>query len=233
MRVQAEVSGPGMQDTGLRDAQSGPIGGHKECPVLLHVNGREDLFDLGAAEHIGQLLRNFRPGDVRSHLGPLQCHGGPEEPADVCLFVVVAPSHKDRVEFPDQLRRCQRYASPGQTPDLLLEVLDGLLPRVCVQRSLSSAAPDLALGQPELLTALLDLILQKFEALSDVDDPGLARMNLHAQRLEHFGRYRKSRTRFRGALAGHHPIVGKPRQLISSAPHLLIERSQQDIAEQG
>lgn len=40
----------------LEDAQSGAIGGHKESPVLLHVSGGEDLFDLGAAEYCAASL---------------------------------------------------------------------------------------------------------------------------------------------------------------------------------
>ena len=64
-------------------------------------------------------------------------------------------------------------------------------------------------------------------------DPRLLRMQLHAQFVQNPKRRGHCRSRFCCRFAGHDPVVGVPRKLISLTPHLLIERRQKYVAEQG
>jgi hypothetical protein len=58
-------------------------------------------------------------------------------------------------------------------------------------------------------------------------------MQLHAQFVQNPKRRGYHRPRLCRRFAGHHPVVGVPRKLISLAPHLLIERRQKYVTEQG
>ena len=57
--------------------------------------------------------------------------------------------------------------------------------------------------------------------------------HLHAQFVQNPKRRSHCRPRLRCRLAGCYPVIGIPRKLISLAPHLLIERRQKYVAEQG
>src|SRR5450755_4547630 len=109
---------------------------------------------------------------------------------------------------------------------------DGSVTRDRVQRPRLSTTADLARRQPKLLAAF-DLVPKKLESLPDMHDRRLLRMQLHAQFVQNPKRRGHCRPRLCCRLAGRYPVVGIPRERISLAPHLLIERRQKYIAEQG
>ncbi len=85
----------------------------------------------------------------------------------------------------------------------------------------------------KLPLSALDLVPKKLESLPDVHDSRLLRMQLHAQLIQNPKRRGHRGPRFCRRLTGHYPVVGVPRKLISLAPHLLIERRQKYVTEQG
>src|ERR1035437_1652610 len=155
-----------------------------------------------------------------------------EELSDVGSLVVMAPSPQHRIQFLNQLFGLERNASPGKRAHLIHETPDRFLPRDRVQRPRLSTTADLPRRQLKLLTAF-DLVPKKLESLPHVHNPRLLRMQLHAQFVQNPKRRGHCRSRLCCRLAGCYPVVGVPRELISFAPHLLIERRQKDVAEQG
>src|SRR5262245_3761279 len=156
-----------------------------------------------------------------------------EELADVGLVVVQAPAANDRVDLSHQFRRGDRSLAPGTLSDLLLEVLDRLLPGIGIESARTDTATDLAGRQPQGPRAPLDLVSQELEADLYVNDPRLVRVQRHAPRLQESCGLGQRTVRFRPCVTGDHPIVGIPRQSIASATHLPVKRSQQDVTEQG
>ena len=154
-----------------------------------------------------------------------------EELSDVGSLVILAPPPQERVELLDQLLGLPGHLPPGALSYLVHETTDRLLPRGRVQRTRTSLATDLALGQIKRLPAL-DLVTQEFETVLNVDDPRLLRVQLHAQLFQ------DSEGRVDGGsclgcrFAGNHPVVGIPRELISLVAHLPIKWRQKDVAEQ-
>src|SRR5262249_36100499 len=110
-----------------------------------------------------------------------------EELADVGLVVVQAPAANDRIDLCDKFRGGYRSLAPGTLSDLLLEVLDRLLAGIGKEITLPDAATDLAGCQPQGPRAPLDLVAQKLEAESHVNDARLGRVQRHAQRLQQRG----------------------------------------------
>src|SRR5215472_565617 len=155
-----------------------------------------------------------------------------EELSDVGALVVMAPSPQYRIEFLDQLLGLERDTSPRKRAYLIHETLDRFLARKSVQRPRLSTTADLARRQPKLL-ATLDLVPKKLEPLPDMHDPRLLRMQLHAQLVQDSKRRGHCHPCLCHRLAGHNPVVGVPRKLIPLAPHLLIERRQKYVTEQG
>src|ERR1035437_658392 len=155
-----------------------------------------------------------------------------EELSDVGSLVVMAPSPQHRIQFLNQLLGLERHAPPGKRAYLIHESPDRFLPRDRVQRPRLSTTADLPRRQLKLLTAF-DLVPKKLESLPHVHNPRLLRMQLHAQFVQNPKRRGHCLSRLCCRLAGCYPVVGVPRELISFAPHLLIERRQKDVAEQG
>jgi len=60
------------------------------------------------------------------------------------LAIVLAPSADDRIDLLDQLRHTHRSLSQSSLPNLILEMLDGLLARIRVEVSRTDTATDLA-----------------------------------------------------------------------------------------
>ncbi|HET8548411.1 MAG TPA: hypothetical protein VFL57_10425 [Bryobacteraceae bacterium] len=79
----------------------------------------------------------------------------------------------------------------------------------------------------------LDLVSKKLKSLPNMHDPRLLRMQLHAQLIQNPKRRGHRRPRLCRRFAGHYPVIGIPRKLIPLAPHLLIERRQKYVTEQG
>src|SRR5262245_23969099 len=156
-----------------------------------------------------------------------------EELADVGLVIVQAPAANDRIDLSHQVRRSYRSLAPGTLSDLLLEVLDRLRSGIGIESVRTDAATDLAGRQPQGPRPPLDLVSQELEADLHVNDPRLVRVQRHAQRLQKSCGLGQSTLRFRPCVAGDHPIVGIPRQPITSATHLPVKRSQKDVTEQG
>src|SRR5258707_7043767 len=69
------------------------------------------------------------------------------------------------------------------------------------------------------------------EAMLRVNDPRLRRMSLPSQLYQDSASRVHCRTCFRCRFTGDHPVIGIPRQLISSQPHLPIKRRQEYVAE--
>src|SRR5206468_5480953 len=75
--------------------------------------------------------------------------------------------------------------------------------------------------------------LEELEAVSDMNNPRVLRMQFHAQLFQdsagrvHCGSGLCCRS------TGDHPVIGKPRQLISSQSHLPIEWRQKYVTEHG
>src|SRR5580704_15387240 len=155
-----------------------------------------------------------------------------EELADVGSLVVMSPPAQHRIEFLNQLLGLERHASPGKRAYLIHETADRFLPRDSVQFPRLSTTANLARRQPELLAAL-DLVPKKLESLPDMHDPCFLRMQLLAQFVQYPKRSRHCRPRLCCRFAGRYPVIGVPRKLISLAPHLLIERCQKYVTEQG
>src|SRR5262249_39257235 len=156
-----------------------------------------------------------------------------EELANVSLVVIQAPAANDRVDLVHQFRSRYRSLTPGTLSDLLLEVLNRLLPGIGVESARTDATTDLAGCQPQGPRATLDLVSQKLEADLHVNDARLIGVQRHAQRLQESRGLGQRTLRFRSCVTGDHPIVGIPRQPIASATHLPIKRSQKDVTEQG
>src|SRR3984957_16243534 len=83
----------------------------------------------------------------------------------------------------------------------------------------------------KLVVPALDFVAKELEAVPDMDDPRLLRMQLHAQLFQDS----VSRVHCRACLCcrftGDHPIIGIPRQLKASQPHLPIKRRQKYVTE--
>src|SRR3954471_21202780 len=194
-----------------------------ESQLAVQVSLREP-FPAPAAPTL-ESLRPDAPQDPTVETG--------EELADVGLAEILAPPADDRVEFGDQFPGADRGLPPGPLTDLVLEVLDRLLPRVRVEVPMTEAGTDLARGQPQGPAPALDLVPQELEAGRDVDDPRLLDVERHAQRLQDPGGLGQHPARFRPSVTRDHPIVSVPRQPKTSAAHLAVKRSQEDVTQQG
>jgi hypothetical protein len=65
-----------------------------------------------------------------------------------------------------------------------------------------------------------------------MDNPRLLRVQPHTQLSQYASRSCQCSTRLSRRLTSDYPIIGEPRQLISFASHLLIERRQKNVTEQ-
>src|SRR5208337_3541546 len=132
-----------------------------------------------------------------------------------------------------QLLGLQRYLPFGALPYPIHETTDRLLLGVCVQHTLADLTTNLALGQIELPRPALDLVAKELEAVPDMDNPRLLRMQLHAQLFQDSAGRVHCGSCLHCRFTGNHPIIGKPRQLISLQSHLPIKWRQKYVTEQG
>src|SRR3954471_9576648 len=130
-----------------------------------------------------------------------------EELADVGLAEILAPPADDRIQVGDQLPGTHRGLAPGPLTDLVLEVLDRLLPGIRVEVPVSDTATNLARGQLQGPTTALDLVPQELEPDRDVHDPRLLDVERHAQRLQDLGGLGQHPARLRPRVTRDHPIV--------------------------
>src|SRR5215831_11636176 len=133
-----------------------------------------------------------------------------EEFSDVSPFVIVTPAPQNRVQFFDQLLGREWHASLGKRTYLVLEATDRPLAWVHVKRPRPCGATDLILRKLSLLPSF-DLVAEKFEAVLDMHDPRLLRMEFHAQFLEDPKRCCDSCSRLLRRFTGNYPIVCEPR----------------------
>ena len=70
------------------------------------------------------------------------------------------------------------------------------------------------------------------QAVRDVHNPGLRLIEHHAELFENLHCSRQGMFRLGPRPTGHNPVVRPSRELVPLPPHLLIEGSQQDIAQQ-
>jgi hypothetical protein len=85
----------------------------------------------------------------------------------------------------------------------------------------------------KLSVPALDFVAKELEAVSDMYDPRLLRMQLHAQLFQDLVGHVHCRACRCCRFTSNHPIIGVPRQLKSSQPHLPIKRRQKYVAERG
>ncbi len=81
-----------------------------------------------------------------------------EEIAGASFAIVVAPSADDWVDLLNQFLRVHRRFASGQSPYLVLEVLDGLLPRVGVEVLRAGSTADFARSQLQCSVPPFDLV---------------------------------------------------------------------------
>src|SRR6266511_3401082 len=155
-----------------------------------------------------------------------------EELSDVGPLVVMAPTTHNGVRLFYQLLSGHRSVAPREPANLILEVADRFLPRVRIQSSRLGTSLDLARRQPHGPAASLDLVPEELEAIPDVHDPRLLRIDVHAQLLQDSTRRHQCGACFGCGRAGDNPIVRIPRELIAPASHLPIERGQKNVAQQ-
>src|SRR6516162_3628539 len=99
-------------------------------------------------------------------------------------LVVVAPSTHDGIDLLYQLSSGHRCATSREPTNLLLEVVDRFLSGIGIERSPSGTRLDLACRQVHGPAPSLDLVPEKFEAVPNVRNPRLLRVNGHAQLLQ-------------------------------------------------
>src|SRR5271157_5592275 len=155
-----------------------------------------------------------------------------EEFSNVGAFVILAPTSQNRIQLGNQLAGAQGHATLGPLPHLILETTNRLLSGIRIQCPRAHLATDLARRKPQGLPAF-DLVTKKLEAVLDVHDPCLLRMEYHAQLFQDSESRGHRRPRLGHGLAGYHPVVRVPRELISPASHLPIKRRQENVTEQG
>src|SRR5215469_438335 len=83
----------------------------------------------------------------------------------------------------------------------------------------------------QLSVPTLDFVAEELEAVPDMNDPRLLRMQLHTQLFQESAGRIHCGPCLCCRFAGDHPVVGIPCQLISSQPHLPIKRRQKDVTE--
>src|SRR5262245_7138109 len=133
-----------------------------------------------------------------------------EEFSDVSPFVIVTPTPQNRIQFFDQLLGREWDASLGKRTYLILEATDGPLAWVRIERPRPCGATDLILRQLELLSSF-DLVAEKVEAVLDMYDARLLRMQFHAQLLQNPKRCCYRCSRFLRRFTGDYPVVCVPR----------------------
>src|ERR1700757_3487845 len=107
-----------------------------------------------------------------------------EELSDVGPLVVVAPTTHDGIDLLYQLLSAHGCVTSCQPTNLLLEVVDRFLSGISIKRSPSGTRLDLACRQVHRPASLLDLVPEKFEAMPNMHNPRLLRVNGHAQLLQ-------------------------------------------------
>src|SRR5713226_6739772 len=156
-----------------------------------------------------------------------------EELADVGAFIILTPTPQERIKPRNQFLGSQRCRPFGALPYLVNETANRLLLGIRIERILLGLTTNLAPGQIKLPPPALDFVAEELEAVSDVNNPRLLRMELHAQLFQ------DSAGRVHGGSGlccrstGDHPVIGKPRQLISSQSHLPIKWRQKYVTEHG
>src|SRR5437660_2802826 len=133
-------------------------------------------------------------------------------------LVVLAPSTQEWIDCFNQLLGRHGHATLGPLPHLILKTANRFLSRIRIQRTRTRIATDLTHRKSKSLPAL-DLVAEELEAMLNVDDPRLLRMQLHSQLSQDSQGDGHCRSRLCRRLAGNHPVVRVPRQLISLASH--------------
>ncbi len=103
-----------------------------------------------------------------------------EELSDVRTFVVLAPTSQERVQRFDQLLGRQRHTPLRALTHLIFETPDRFLARVGIEPTRACPAADLSRRKKKSLPAL-DLAAEELEAVLNMNDPRLLRMQIYAQ----------------------------------------------------
>src|SRR5260370_16240265 len=152
-----------------------------------------------------------------------------EEFSDVGAFVILAPPAQERVELLNQLLGLQRHCPFGSLPYLVHETTDRLRFGIRIQRILSGLTTNLALGQMKLSVPALDFVAKELEAVPDMYDPRLLRMQLHAQLFQDSAGRIHCGSCLCSPFAGNHPIIAIPPYPLPPHPPLPLKRRQQYV----
>src|SRR6267378_2400388 len=133
-------------------------------------------------------------------------------------LVVLAPSTQEWIDCFNQLLGRHGHTTFGPLPHLILKAANRFLSRIRIQRTRTRVATDLTHGKSKSLPAL-DLVAEELEAMLNVDDPRLRRMQLHSQLSQDSQGDGHCRSRLCRRLTGNHP-VSSPRE---SHPEALAE----------
>jgi len=106
-----------------------------------------------------------------------------EELADVGAFVILTPAPQERNKPRDQFLGSQRCRPFSPLPYLVHETTNGLLLGIRIERILAGLTTYLVLGQRKLPPPAFDFVAEELEAVPDVNNPRLLRMEFHAQLL--------------------------------------------------
>ncbi len=155
-----------------------------------------------------------------------------KEPANVGTTIVVPPSANDRVDFSNQLLRRKGSFPTRSLPNLILEMLERLLPRIRVQVPLRGPSTDLVGCKPQPTASPLDLVSQKLESMLHVHDLSLLGMKRNTELLKNLASNPQRSLCFRPRSARHHPVIRVTRQAIPPTTHLPIERCQKNVTQE-
>ena len=140
-------------------------------PVLTVKQRLRQLFPAG----VTPVLQSMRPDTPHDPSVKLV-----EEPSDVGTFVILAPTSQERIQRSNQLLGGQRHAPPRTLPNLILETTDRFVTRIRIEPTRIYPATDLMRRKIKFLPPL-DLVAEELEAVLDMNDPRLLRMQLNAQ----------------------------------------------------
>ena len=137
-----------------------------------------------------------------------------EEGPNVGSFVVLGPSPQGRIQLLDQLRGLPRSTASREHPHSIPEA-SNRFPRGIRDQPLPVPSLNHAMGKLTLAPRSHNPVSQKIESLLDMNDPRLLWIQSHAQLFQYPSRSYQCSSRLRRRLAGDHPIIGEPCQLIS------------------
>ena len=101
--------------------------------------------------------------------------------------IVIPPSANDRVDLSNELLSRKGSFPTSSLPNLILEMIDRLLPWIRVQVPLRGPTTDRVGCKPQLTASPLDLVSKKLESMFHMDDSSLLGMKRDTELLKNLG----------------------------------------------